>query len=184
MEEQNSTPLIEISGSTLDIDAIVASFADHAALKESIKSASVLIVPTDLGWEYEGPAFPRSTREIFRYLRAGFGEEMLVEIAVSDEDYKEFEYRSDTLIVPILYIASAVLVPLAVTLLGAYIYDKFKNRNGSGTVKSEIHYTDPSGAQMHFKYDGPSSTYEKKSAAHLRELGVWLGAAKEPDDDK
>ena len=184
MEEPNSTPLIEISASTLDIDAIVASFADDTALKESVRCASVLIVPTDLGSEYEGPAFPLSTREIFKLLRAGFDEKGTVEVAVKDDDFKPFDYRSDWLTIPTLYISSHVLVPLTVTLLGAYIYDRFKNRNKAGTVKSEIHFTDPAGAQIHWKYDGPSSTYEKESLAQLRELGVWLEGDKELDDDK
>ena len=68
MENQNSPPLINFSASSLDIEAIVASFADDARLSENLRSASVLIVPTDLGSEYEGPAFPISTRDVFRHL--------------------------------------------------------------------------------------------------------------------
>ena len=163
MEERNNTRLIEVSASSLDIGAILASFSDDAGLGKSLRSASVLIVPTDLGSEYDGPAFPLSTREVLRHLRAGFAEKALVEVAVRDKDYKEFDYRSDSLILPVLYIFGDILVPLAVSLLGAYIYDKFKNRLGtdaSATVKSEIHFTDPPGAQVSFKYEGSASTYE------------------------
>ena len=157
MEGQNNTRLIEISYSSLDIDAILASFADDVALSKSLRSSSVYILPTDLGSEYEGPAFPLSTREILRHLRTGFADKASVEVTVRDEDYKEFDYRSDSLILPILYISSHILVPLAVSLLGAYIYDKFTSRRGSNAstiVKSEIHFTDPSGAQVTFKYEG------------------------------
>ena len=161
MEDQDNTPRIEISASTLDIDAIVASFADDAGLSESLRSASVLIVPTDLGSEYEGPAFPLSTREVFRHLRAGAAEKATVEVAVRDEEFKEFDYRFDDLMLPVIYISSYILVPLAVNLLGEYIRDRFKNR-ASGTVKSEIHYTDPSGAQVSFKYEGSADTYENR----------------------
>ena len=188
MEDQNNTRLIEISASSLDIDAIPASFADDAGLSKSLRFSSVFIVPTDLGSEYEGPVFPLSTREILRHLRTGFAEKASVEVAVRDEDYKEFDYRSDSLmILPVLYISSHILVPLAVSLLGAYIYDKFKNRRGANAsviVKSEIHFIDPSGAQVNFKYEGAASTYEKVSIDHLRELGVWLEGAQSSDDDK
>ena len=146
------------------------------------RTASVLIVPTDLGSEYEGPAFPLSTRELFRHLKAGFAEEATVEVAVRDEDFKEFDYRSDSLMLPVIYISSHILVPLVVNLLGAFIYNRFKNRS-SGTVKSEIHFTDPSGAQLSFKYEGSASAYKKVSADHLRELGVWLEGAQLFDDD-
>ena len=187
MEDQADTRLIALSASSLDIDAILASFADDAGLSRSLRSASVFIVPTDLGSEYEGPAFPLSTREILRHLRTGFAEKASVEVAVRDEDYKEFDYRSDSLILPVLYISSHILVPPAVSLLGAYIYDRFKNRRGSTAsviVESEIHFTDPSGAQVNFKYAGAASTYEKLSIDHLRELGVWLQGAQSPDAAK
>ena len=182
MEDQDNTPRIEISASTLDIDAIVASFADDAGLSESLRSASVLIVPTDLGSEYEGPVFPLSTREVFRHLRIGLAEKATVEVAIKDNEFKEFECRFDSLILPVIYISTYILVPLAVDLLGAYIHDRFKNRV-SGTVKSEIHYTDPSGTQVSFKYEGSADTYENVSADHLRELGDWLEGAHSPDDD-
>ena len=183
MEEQNNTQLIEVSASMLDIDAIVASFADDVGLNENLQTASVLIVPTDLGSEHEGPAFPLSTRELFGYLRAGFAEEATIEVAVRDEDFREFEHRSDCLILPVIYISSYVLVPLVVNLLGTFIDDRLKHRS-SGTVKSEIHFTDPSGAQVTFKYEGLASTYNKVSADHLCEIGVWLEGAQSPDDDK
>ena len=187
MDNENTTPFIEISASSLNIDAIAASFADDPELNESLRSATVVIVPTDLGLEYEGPAFPSSTRELFQSLRTGFAARATVEVAIRDEDFRAFDYRSDCLILPILYISSHFLVPLAINLVGAYIYDKFKNRlgsNASHTVKSEIHFTDPSGAQVRFKYEGSASTYEKVSADHLRKLGVWLEGVQLPDDDK
>ena len=183
MEDQNTTQLAEISPSTLDIDAIVASFADDLALNESVRTASVLIVPTDLGSDYEGPAFPLSTRELYGHLKASFAGEATVEVAVRDEDFREFEYRFDYLILPVIYISSYTLVPLVVNLLGSFIYDRLQNRS-SGSVKSEIHFTDPSGAQVSFNYEGSASTYEKVSADHLRELGVWLEEARQPDDDE
>ena len=187
MDDQKKAHHIEIVASSLDIDSILASFPDDTVLDESVRSASVLIVPTDLDSEYEGPAFPLRTREIYRYLRAGLAEKGTVEVAVRDEDFREFEYRSDTLIFPIIFVSSHILLPLVVDLLGTYIYDKLKSRIGSdasGRVKSEIHFTDPSGTQVSFKYDGSASTYEKVTAGHLRELGVWLKGDELPDDEE
>ena len=183
MKDQNDTQITEVSASTLDIDAIVASFANDVGLNDSVRTASVLIVPTDLGPEYEGPVFPLSTREIFGLLRASFAEKEKVEVAVRDEDFREFDYRSDSLILPIIYVSSYILVPLVVNLLGTYIYERFKNR-ASSTVKSEIHFIDPSGAQVFFKYEGSASVYEKVSADHLRELGIWLEGTQLPDENK
>ena len=63
MEDPNNTRLIEVSAFSLDIDDILASLSDDAGLSNSLRSASVLVVPTDLVSEYEEHAFPLSTRE-------------------------------------------------------------------------------------------------------------------------
>lgn len=182
MEREEGAATTEVSVSTLDIPAIVASFDDDDALQESVKSASVLILPTNLVPIYQGSAFPLNTADILKHLRAGFGDKVTVEVAVKEKDFKEFDLRSDMLILPILYVSSHVLVPLAVTLLGAYIYEKVNGR--SGTVRSEIHYVDPSGAQVTISYNGPSSTYEKTLANQLHELGIWLEGDGSPDDSE
>ena len=183
MTDQEFTPFVELSASQLEIDAIVSSFANDPELNESVRAASVLLVPTNLAPEYEGPAFPLYTREVFRYLRSSLADRATVEAAVRDEDFREFDYRYDSLILPIIHISSSIPVQLVVNLLGAYIYDRFKNRP-SATVKSEIHFTDPSGAQVSFKYEGPASTYDEVSADHLREFGVWLEGDEKSDDEK
>lgn len=186
MEHHANVPLIDTSVSALDMETILASFSDDAGLSRSLRSASVLIMPTDLGSEYEGPAFPISTPEIFRLLRAGFDDKASVEVAIRDEDYKEFDYRFDSLILPVLYISKHFLVPLAVSLLGAFIYNKFKNRRrstASTIVKSEIHFIDSAGAQVNIKYEGPADTYEKTTIDHLRKLGVRLDGEQPPDDN-
>ena len=186
MEDQRKKPLIQVVPSTLSIEPIVNSLVGEADLYESLRSASVLILPTDLSPEFEGPAFPLSTREIFGLLKGGLGNRWRVEAAVRDEEYKEFDYRSDALILPVIFVTSSILIPLVINLVGNYLYDKLKLREGSGvsaTVKSEIHFVDPSGAQVTYKYDGPASTYEKLSEDHLREIGNWQEGTGSIDDD-
>ena len=183
MKQHSDSGLIEVSASELDIDAIVASFANEGGLNESVRIASVLVLPTDLGSEYKGPAFPVSTPFVFRHLKAGFAEKATVEVAVRDKDYREFEYLSDSVILPVIYVANHILLPLLVSLLGTFLYSRFESRS-SGTVKSEVHFTDPTGAQVYFKYEGPASSYQKVAADHLRKLGVWLERDQLPDDNK
>ena len=47
MEGQNNTRLIEISYSSLDIDAILASFADDVALRNYLKTPNPVILSLD-----------------------------------------------------------------------------------------------------------------------------------------
>ena len=100
MKHHSNSGLLEVSASELDIDAVIASFANDVDLSESVRAASVLILPTDLGSEYKGFAFPVSTPFVYRHLKAGVTEEAVVEVAVRDKDYKEFEYLSDSVILP------------------------------------------------------------------------------------
>ena len=177
MQEQTNMADVEISLSVIDIEAIIAAISEDQDLRESLSNASIIIVPTDLGSDYEGPAFPLSTREIFRELSVGLADRGTVEATISDDDYRAFDFRSDLLLLPVLFIADNVLLPLGISILGAFIFEKFKNRNrasGTPSVKAEIHFKDSTGRQLSYKYDGPSSTFEEVTERQLRELGVWL----------
>ena len=172
---------VRVSRSTLPIDTLVASFDSDPTLKDSLQAASVIIVPTDLRPQYEGPVFPNTTREVFQHLQQGVGHRAVVEAAVRDEDYIVFEYRSDEIILPVLFIAYHGLLPLVISLLASYVYDLLKNpnsRKAEGTVKSELHVKDRNGKQLSFKYDGPAATFERVILERFRELRLL------PDEDE
>ena len=183
MEIPNDAHVASVESSALNSDALIASFADDVELSSSLLSASVLIVPTDLGTQHTGPVFPETTKSIFEILKSGLAGKAHVEAAVREEEYTEFAYRSECIILPVLYFASHVIVPLAINLIASHIYDKFKNKSSSSSnnqVKSEIHFTTPKGAKVNFKYEGPTSSYEKVTTEHLRELGIWIEDTKLP----
>ena len=118
-----------------------------------------MVVPTVLDSEGEVEAFPDTTREIYQLLKAKLDEPFAVEAAVRDEDYKEFEYRSEIIILPAIFVATNVLLPIVVGVLSAYIYDRLRN-SGDGTVESELHFKDNNGKAILLKYKGPAASYE------------------------
>ena len=164
----------EVSKSTLEVDTLVSSFHGDPELEQALQSATVLIVPTDLSPEYKSAAFPESTRDVFCYMRGKLGNRGSVEAATKDEDYVEFAYHSEQVILPILYVAEAVLLPIVFSILGSYLYDRLKGRQrtNEGKVKSEVHFKNRDGTQLKFKYDGPASTYERVALRYLRELEI------------
>ena len=169
-ENHNASPF-EVSASSLNIDSIVASFSDDTTLKENMQSATLIIVPTDLGSDFEGPAFPSSTREVLQRLTTGLSGEALVEIAVRENEYREFQYRSDSIIIPTLFIAKEILLPMVVNILGSFISDKLRNWGNSRestTVKSEVHIAKENGEQIHCKYEGTGSTFVEVTREFLR----------------
>ena len=163
----------EISISGLDKNALLSSFDNYPDFKRGLQAASVLILPTHLGPEHQGPVFPATTHEVFHRLRDELDGDVIVDAAIRDEDYTEYRYRSDAIILPVLFVAKAVLLPLVIGVLANYISDCVKNRGkrrGDSTVESEIHLVDEKkGTQSCFKYNGPAETFERVALRMLED---------------
>ena len=182
----NESP-ITISTSTLAIDTLVASFDSDTSFKQLLSDADVLIVPTDLSPEYSGPVFPVATSTLFRYLRECLNGHGIVEAAIRDDDYREFEYRSDDIILPVLFVAREVLHPLVVSILGSYLRDLLGGRGSNqpaSRVKSEFHFKAKNGVQLSLKYDGPADKYEQLTLQKLSELGLLGEKETQTDEDE
>ena len=176
---------VEISDSTLDLETIFSVLEEVAGPELKNQDNLILIVPSDLSGRYEGIAFPGGTREIFRYLSERAGDQATVEAAVRDDDYHEFEFLSVDIILPVLFVARNVLLPIAVNVLSDWISKQLHTsgkRDAEKTVESEIHFYE-NGKLKRIKYAGPASTYETIMLASLRNEET-SGPPQEIDDDK
>ena len=178
---------IQMGASDLDINAVLAEFDDDPEFKSELQSADVLLIPTSLSLlldlhgsvvlqnlspEREGPTFPETTRQIFDMLSTGLGEHATVNAAVKDDDYSEFALRSADVILPILFIANAILLPLVVNILGRFLYEWLSRRGGNKgevTVRSELHFR-KGDTLLSYKYEGPADKYEQEMLHQIREL--------------
>lgn len=168
--KENRKPSIQVTSSHLDLSALLASFASEPNFKQQLESTDVLIIPTDLGKEHGGSAFPQITRDVFQCLREKLSGRATVDAAVRDADYVEFGYHSETIILPIIYIAEHVLLPLVIGILAAMIRDRLRNRSKSTRVTSELHFKGQGGNLLFFKYDGPAKEFEKLILDSLQKL--------------
>ena len=185
MTTKDDNAPVSVAESTYDLHALIATFDDDPALRDSLEQAQVLIIPSDLAGRHPGPAFPIATREFFRALQAGLPDNVVVEAAVSDDDYREFEYRSIDVILPDLFITAQILLPLVLSTVGSWIATRLTNRNGSGSahkVKQEIHVKLSEEKQIHLKYEGPADTYEKTITQQLQELGAIVNGGGTRDE--
>ena len=132
--DENAT-LAESSESHLSIEDVLVFLGDNEDLKRTVRTSEVIVVPTDLRPEYEGPAFPKSTRDIYRLLKHELAGDAVVEAAVQDHEYREFEYRSEQLLLPTLYVTTLTLLPLVINIVSSYVYDKLKERWGSSSQR-------------------------------------------------
>ena len=173
MSSESRATTVDLSASYLDMDVLVQSFDSEPDLQSSLKAAAVLILPTHLGSEHEGPVFPGTTQDILHRLRDGLAGTAIVDAAIRDEEYAEYRFRSDTILLPALFVATTLLLPTVINILSSYIYDHLANRGKQredSDVESEIHFTDEKrGMQLCFKYKGPADAFERVALQSLRD---------------
>lgn len=171
---ERNCPSINVSAVTLDIDAFIANVGSDPELKESLQNASVLILPTDLRPQHDGPAFPEITFEVLEYLQEQLGDTASVEALADDNNCPEIAYRSDDVFLPLIFVAKEVLVPLVVPLLNSFLMELMSRRRRHRSelnVESEIFYTNEAGKVFSIKYSGPADTYEQVVLQCLHDPG-------------
>lgn len=94
-------------------------------LKQLVSNASILIVPFENLRDTPNPLlFPIGTEEILRFFKEKLPEGQLIDICITDEDYQEFAFYNDYKRLG-NFVVKAVAVPVFVTILSAYVYDKY-----------------------------------------------------------
>lgn len=174
---------IEITDSTLDLEALFAVLENVAGFTAQARDDLILIVPSDLGSRYEGVVFPGGTREFFRYLRGHVGDQAIVEAAVHDDDYQEFQFLSADIILPALYVASNVLLPLAVNLLSDWMSRRLHigvGQESDKKVKAEVHFNQQ-GRLKNITYEGPASTFESIMLEAIRDEKAPCSTSEDDD---
>lgn len=100
-------------------------------LKSTLSKASILIVPFENLRETANPyLFPIGTEDILRFFNENLSQEQLIDICISDEFYQEFAFYSDYKRLG-NFIVKAVAVPMFVSIMSAYVYDRFIKEDDS-----------------------------------------------------
>lgn len=176
MVAEGGEALVQIYPSELDIDVLMATFDDNPEFQNGLRSATILIIPTDVRPDYDGPVFPNTTPEVIRFLKENLDDQVIVDAAILDEDYIEVAYHSETVILPVIFLAETGLLPLVVKLLGSYIHDRLKKRrvpSSEATVKSKIHHVGPNGRKFLLEYEGPAGTFERVALQKINDLNAY-----------
>ena len=145
-------------------------------LKETVMDADVLIVPSLI--QNQPKAFMVGTMDLYAILKAQMGDKM--EICIADDDYEEIELNSRTLRLGRFWVKQVAL-PLFLSVLGAYIYDRLKEPEPvevtvelpgyqqPATISFTIAVEDTLGKKKEFQYEGPAADY-KQVAAEIEKL--------------
>ena len=155
-----SEPCLELSESTLSIDAIVEPFLTDSDLSQRLRNAQILLIPTTLRSSAgQLSAFPQGTHQLYQFLQDRLGESA-VEAAIHDEDFVEAAFHSDTFTLPDLLVVAKDWLPIAIEAFHLFVAMRAGRRNDV-IVESEIHYEDTTGNHVSVKYKGPAESYER-----------------------
>lgn len=156
-------------------------------LRQLVSNASILIVPFENLRDTPNPLlFPIGTDEILRYFKEKLPEEQLIDICITDPDYQEFGFYNNYRRLGNFLIKGAA-VPVFVTILSSFIYDKYIKEDaskpqiqiiGNSThttinndiskltdkkflepthIKFSVTVVDTSGTSKNLNYEGPAS---------------------------
>lgn len=93
-------------------------------LKNVLSNASILIVPFENLRENIGPVFPTGTDFLLQYFQNRLPQEISIDICISDNDYQTFEFNNHYRKIG-KFVIKSVAVPIFISIISAYIYDKY-----------------------------------------------------------
>ena len=127
---------------------------------DDIKKANLLIIPNE-NFRYEGDVlFPETTREFLDFIREFPKDEIISDIAISDEDFKRIELHSAVIeVAPV--IVQWVVLPIATSMIASFLYELVKKyrrkpEDTSAKVKIITEETETKKSKM-ITYEGPVS---------------------------
>lgn len=99
-----------------------------------IKKANLLIIPNERYRDEKCIFFPETTRQFFEYIKESSGNDIIVDIAISDDEFQELELHSAVIEVATIIVQWAIM-PVVTGMISAFLYDLTKkyHRNSDET---------------------------------------------------
>ncbi len=125
---------------------------------DEIKKANLLIIPNEVFRDKGDILFPETTREFFDFVQEKCGDEIVADIAISDEKFQRIELHSAAIEVATIIVESIVF-DIAIGLISSFLYDLVKKyhrkpEKTSAKVKIISEETETKKSKM-IIYEGP-----------------------------
>ncbi len=95
---------------------------------DDIKKANLLIIPNEDFRDEGDILFPETTREFYDYIRENANDDIVADIAISDEDFQRIELHSAVFEVAPIIIQYGLL-PIATSIIGSFLYELAKKHH-------------------------------------------------------
>lgn len=126
MQHETKNEILTVKDCSENFDTIYEKEYFPQKLVDEIKEANVLLIPNYVKREnVEGYLFPESTQEFLEYLKDNASDDLRPDIAIDDDDFKKLELHSATITVA-TFVVTSVALPLMISLLANFLYDKTK----------------------------------------------------------
>lgn len=141
---------------------------------EDIRKADILVIPEE-GFRGEKVLFPETTREFLDFIRDEIPEDLSVDIAISDKDFKKIELHSDAVNVATI-IVNSLFFNVACGIIAAFLYDLAKKHlkkpeELSAKIKIITEETKSKKSKM-ITYEGPISEVKEALEQASKELFI------------
>jgi len=122
-------------------------------LKNNLRKASILLVPTEGFRERDIPVFPVKSEELFTYIKNRLPSDFKVDICIRDEDYKELALHADSVILADI-VVTTIVFPILVNIIGEYIKQKILKYREKRRVRVSLTVVDERGKSKNLTYEG------------------------------
>lgn len=160
MKHETFDTVLNVTDSDVTFEKIYKKEYIPTEYLDDIKKANLLIIPNENFRDEGDVLFPETTREFLDFIREFTNDEIISDIAISDEDFKRIELHSAVIeVAPI--IVQWVVLPIATSMIGSFLYDLVKKyrrkpEDTSAKVKIITEETETKKSKM-ITYEGPVS---------------------------
>lgn len=116
---------VQIIDSDLTFEKIYEKKYIPSEYLDEIKKANLLIVPNENFRKKGDVLFTETTREFFEYIQDHPNDEIVADIAISDDNFQRIELHSAVIEVATI-IVNVVVLPVAINMISNYLYDLIK----------------------------------------------------------
>ena len=140
MQHEIFSKTIKILDTDITFERVYEKDYIPAEYIDDIKMANFLIIPNEEFRDKGDVHFPETTREFFDYIKEASDDQIIADIAISDEDFQCIELHSAAMEVATI-IVKWVVFPIATSMIASFLYDlvkKYRRKPEDTSAKVQI----------------------------------------------
>lgn len=129
---------VEIVDSDITFDKIYKKEYIPQEHISDIMKANILIIPYETYKEEKEVCFPETTIEFYDFIKANSNDEIILDIAISDDKFQRLELHSATINVATVLV-TYIALPIATSMIASFLYDLVKKyRRNNEETSAEV----------------------------------------------